>query len=206
MYFLFHADYVVQQWHLYVCVICITCLCISVTIFFNRILPYLQNFGLFMVLVGGIVTIIVVTTMPQQRATNDFVWSNFNENNATGWSPGVAFMTGVLNGSFTIGTPDAVTHMAEELPNPKKDLPKAVLAQIGLGSIYAFCFAVAILYGINDLDAVTSGNGSFPLAVVYSQCTNGSVGATFGLLMIIFLSLIPCLIGTFLTVRSPHPY
>ena len=44
-----------------------------------------------------------------------------------------------------------------------------------------------------------NSNGSFPLAEAYAQAT-GSTGATFGLLFIIFLSLAPCLIGTFLTV------
>jgi amino acid transporter len=56
-----------------------------------------------------------------------------------------------------------------------------------------------LFYGINDLDAVLNSNGSFPLAEAYAQAT-GSTGATFGLLFIIFLSLAPCLIGTFLTV------
>ena len=63
----------------------------------------------------------------------------------------------------------------------------------------AFCFAIALLYGISDLDAVLNSNGSFPLAEAYMQAT-GSSAATFGLLFIIFLSLTPCLIGTFLTV------
>jgi amino acid transporter len=63
----------------------------------------------------------------------------------------------------------------------------------------AFTFAITLFYGITDLDAVLNSNGSFPLAEVYAQAT-GSTGATFGLLFIIFLSLAPCLIGTFLTV------
>lgn len=89
--------------------------------------------------------------------------------------------------------------MAEELPNPKRDLPKVIFAQLGLGFLYAFCFAIALFYGVNDLSAVQSSNGSFPLAEAYHQAT-GSRAATFGLLFIIFLSLTPCLISTFLTV------
>ena len=104
-----------------------------IVIFGNRILPYLQDAGLFLVLVGGLVTIIVVAAMPTTHASNSFVWSDFV--NTTGWSDGVAFLTGVLNGAFAIGTPDAVTHMAEELPNPRKDLPKAIAAQIILGTL-----------------------------------------------------------------------
>jgi hypothetical protein len=41
----------------------------------------------------------------------------------------------MLNGAFAIGTPDSVTHMAEELPYPRKDLPRAIAAQIILGTL-----------------------------------------------------------------------
>ena len=155
--------------------------------------------------------------MPSKHASNDFVWKNWK--NETGWSSGVAFLAGVLNGAFTIGTTDGVCHLAEginnsavlwsynsksltcflELPNPRRDLPRAILAQIGLGSIFAFCFAVSLFYGLTDIGPVLNSNGSFPLAAAYLEAT-GSTAATFGLLFIIFLSLTPCLIGTYLTV------
>lgn len=41
----------------------------------------------------------------------------------------------MLNGAYTIGTPDAVTHIAEELPNPRRDLPKAVAVQMIIGTV-----------------------------------------------------------------------
>jgi len=106
---------------------------VALVIFANRVIPYTQNAGMFFVIVGGIITIIVIASMPQLHASNQFVWGSFEENNLTGWSSGVAFLLGVLNGAFTIGTPDAITHMAEELPHPKRDLPKAIALQIGLG-------------------------------------------------------------------------
>ena len=197
MYAVFHPGFVIEPWHSYIAFVIITWLCTAFVVFCNRLIPYLQHAGLFLIIVGGLVTIIVVTAMPNKHASSAFVWKNFQ--NFTGWSNGVAFLTGVLNGAFTIGTPDAITHMAEELPNPSVDLPKAVFAQVGLGFLTAFVYAIAILYGINDLDKVVSSNGSFPLAEVYAQAT-GSDGATFGLLFILFLSITICAIGTVLMV------
>ena len=197
MYALYHPGFVIEAWHTYIAFVGITWLCTAFVIFCNRLIPHLQSAGLVLIIGGGLVTIIVVAAMPNTHASNAFVWKNFQ--NMTGWSNGIAFLTGVLNGAFTIGTPDAVTHMAEELPNPSVDLPKAVFAQVGLGFLTAFVFAIAILYGINDLDAVTSSNGSFPLAAVYHQAT-GSAGGTFGLLFILFMSIMICAIGTVLMV------
>ena len=133
MYATYHVDYVAQPWDIYVTYVAITWLCTAVVIFANRSLPYSQDLGMFFVLAGGIVTIIVLAAKATTHASSYFVWGSFSDNNLTGWSNGVAFLCGVLNGAFTIGTPDAITHMAEELPHPRKDLPKAIGLQLGLG-------------------------------------------------------------------------
>lgn len=95
--------------------------------------------------------------------------------------------------------------MAEELPHPKKDLPKAIGLQIGLGFLYAFVFAIAISYAITDLSVLTTGINTYPLASIYSQATanvDGSqnLGAQFGLLFIIWCSSMLCCVGTMVTV------
>lgn len=133
MYAVFHPDLVIMPWHVYVAFLLITWSCCALVVFGNRILPILNQFGLFLVIGGGIITIIVVAVLPKTHASNAFVWTEWN--NQVGFSDGVTFLTGVLNGAFTIGTPDAITHMSEELPNPSRDMPKAIAAQIILGTI-----------------------------------------------------------------------
>jgi choline transport protein len=133
MYAVFHPDLVIQPWHVYVAYLIITWSCCALVVFGNRFLPMLNNVGLFLITIGGLITIIVVAAMPKKHASTAFVWTSWD--NQTGWSSGVAFLTGVLNGAFTIGTPDGVTHMAEELPNPRSDMPKAVAAQMILGTL-----------------------------------------------------------------------
>lgn len=201
MYAVYHPDYEYQAWHSFVAFVIVTWLATFFIVFCNRLLAPLQHFGLFLVIIGGIVTILVLAIMPSQTgagyASASFVWTEFV--NQTGWSDGVCFLAGVLNGAFAIGTPDAVTHLAEELPNPKVDLPKAVFAQIGLGFLTTFLFAIALFYSVNDLDAVANPPASFPLAVVYLQAT-GSPGGAFGLLFLVFLSIMICTIGTTLMV------
>jgi amino acid transporter len=196
LYATFHPDFVIQPWHAYVAFILVTWSVTAFVIFANRLIPHLQNLGLLLVLGGGFVTIVVLAAMPEKHASSAFVWKDFV--NVTGWGDGVAFLTGVLNGAFTIGTLDAITHLAEELPNPKVDLPKGVFAQVALGFLSAFLFAIALFYSITDLDAVVNSNGAFPLAAIYRQATRNSAG-TFGLLFIVFASLMICLVGTLLT-------
>ncbi|OCT49765.1 hypothetical protein CLCR_07771 [Cladophialophora carrionii] len=57
----------------------------------------------------------------------------------------MAFLTGVPNGAFTIGTSDAVTHTwPKNCPTPTRHFPKAIFAQIGLGFIDAWLSAIAL--------------------------------------------------------------
>ncbi|KAJ7224935.1 choline transport protein [Mycena haematopus] len=166
MYVVFHPDFVVNPWHIFVVYVLIDWFCCLTVIFFNRFMPVLHRFGLFVLLAGGLVTVIVLAAS-KSHASASFVFRDWE--NATGWSGGVAFFTGMLNGAFTIGTPDSVTHMAEELPHPRRDLPKAIAAQITLGTLTGFIYAVPLMFAITDLDAVLTSNGSFPLAAVYAQ-------------------------------------
>lgn len=101
MYAIYHPGFEIQAWHTFVAFVCVVWLSTAFVIFCNRLIPHLQHAGLFLVVVGGLVTIIVVASMPEKHATSHFVWANFQ--NMTGWSGGVAFLTGVLNGAFTIG-------------------------------------------------------------------------------------------------------
>ncbi|UQC88856.1 choline transporter [Colletotrichum lupini] len=210
MYAVWNWDtYVSQPFHVFIGYLIILWGCAAFIVFANKYAPYTQQAGTIFVLIGGVVTIIVLAAMPKQHASNHFVWGSFDENNATGWSGGVAFLLGVLNGAFTIGTPDSVTHMAEEMPHPKKDLPKAILLQISLGFVYAFCFAVALSYAITDITALQGGFNSFPLTNIYVQATTSSdgirnPGAAFGLLFIMLGCTLTCCVGLTLTVSRTY--
>ncbi len=133
MYLLYHPEFVIQKWHQFITFVLFNIVSCSLIIFGNKYQPYLQQLGLVTVVVGGVATVIVVAAMPKTHASNSFVWTDWE--NGTGWGSGIAFLLGVLNGAFAIGTPDSVTHIAEEMPNPRRDLPKAIAAQISLGAL-----------------------------------------------------------------------
>lgn len=130
MYAVYHPDFAQQPWHIYLTYVLVTWFCVAVVVWGNRFMPMLQTFGLFVVCIGGPVTIIVLAAMPKTHASHSFVWTDFQ--NVTGWSNGGAFLAGVLkcvgfishvlvvtahlrdarSGAFTIGTPDSVTHVS----------------------------------------------------------------------------------------------
>ena len=197
MYVIYHPTFVPQPWHSFVALVGLTWSAVAIMVFYNKILRHIATLGFWAVFLGGIVTTIVLAAMPKQHASHSFVWTDWQ--NDSGWVDGMAFLIGVVQGGYTIGTVDGATHIAEELPNPRRDLPKAIAAQMILGTFCAFIFMTALFYGISDFDAVLNSTFQFPLTEVYLQATNGSQGATFGLLFIILLCYASAFFGTFLT-------
>ena len=115
MYAAFHPAFVTHRWHVFVAYMIVTWLSCSCVLFANWILPLLEQGGAFLIVAGVFITIIVCASMSPIHATNAFVWSDWT--NATGYSSnGFVFLLGMLNGAYSVGTPDVVTHLAEEIP------------------------------------------------------------------------------------------
>jgi choline transport protein len=200
MYSLYRPDYVVQRWHIFIGYLVVTWICCSTVLFVNRALPMINNIGLIFILAGVLITVLVCAIMPYTTgsgyASSSFIWTEWS--NQTGYtSNGFVFMAGMLNGAYAVGTPDSVSHLAEEIPNPKRNIPLAIGAQMGIGFITAFVYMIAIFYAITDMDAVLTAP-YFPLAIIYNQATNSHAG-TLGLLSIIFVPILCCCIGTYIT-------
>lgn len=152
MYAVYHPDFVPEPWHVLVSYLIITwCACFLV-MFANKALPAINNVGLFFLLAGVFITILVCAIMPTKTgngyATNEFVWKSWSAD--LGYSSnGFIFLMGMLNGrtrpwssasrlyfdcvsgAFSVGTPDCVSHIAEEIPRPETNVPKAIAAQMG---------------------------------------------------------------------------
>jgi choline transport protein len=228
MYGLFHPGYAFERWQVFIVYLIITWLACFVVMFANRALPKLTNIGLFFILLGVFITIMVCAIMPSRTgkgyASNEFVWRDWQ--NQAGWgSDGLVFCLGMLNGAFAVGTPlvhppfspplpdlsfsnhstetnmiirDCVSHLAEELPNPRTNIPKAILAQYAVGFTTAFLYLITIFYAVNDLHTLFTNPWPFPLAELYRQATN-SHGGSLGLLLVIFIPTFCTNIGTYIT-------
>jgi choline transport protein len=201
MYGLFRPEYEYQHWHVFIAYIFMTWISCGFVMFGNRLLPASNTIGMVLSIGGVFVSILVCAIMPSTtgtgHATKEFVWKIFD--NETGWSSnGFVFLAGMLNGAFAVGTTDCVTHMAEEIPNPGRTIPKAIFIQCLIGFVTTVCYLTSLFYSISDLDAVYESALPFPLAEIYSQATSSNRGAL-GLLIVIFLPSVSCAIACNLT-------
>jgi hypothetical protein len=113
MYALFHPQYMFQKWHVFITYVMVSWICCSVVAFANHALPALNNIGLFLIISGVVISIIVCAVMPGLGgggyATSTFVWQDWE--NRTGYSTdGLTFLMDMLNGAYAMGTPGKVKY------------------------------------------------------------------------------------------------
>ncbi|KAK5004208.1 hypothetical protein LTR28_009222 [Elasticomyces elasticus] len=201
MYSLYHPDYSPQRWQIFLAFLILTWIDCSIVMFGQRYLAKVASLCAGICMAGVFVTILVCAIVPGTShgtgyASKDFVWTQWN--NQTGYtSDGFVFLAGMLNGAFAIGTPDGVCHLAEEIPDPKRNIPKGIVAQLTTGFISTFFFYLAVLYSITSMSDVFATNiVSLPLAAIYQQATNSKAG-TVGLLVIFLLNTLVTLPGAY---------
>lgn len=81
--------------------------------------------------VMSVVIIAIVLLSMSEKTTADEVFTSFR--NDTGWPDGVAWILGMLQSALSLIGFDVVLHMTEEMPNPTKDAPLAMVYAIGVG-------------------------------------------------------------------------
>jgi amino acid transporter len=178
---LWHPDFVLQAWHFYLLfVFCLT-LSLLLNIFGSRLLHAFDTVGIVWIVVGGVVMVVAALACAGTKATEPkfqsakFVFTTFI--NTSDWNDFVLFMTGMVQPTFTITCFDAVAHIVDEMPNPRRDAPRCITMAVVFGAITTFLVVMPLMFVITDIDAVVGGAAG-PLLEILYQATNSKAGAT----------------------------
>lgn len=74
--------------------------------------------------------------------------------NQSGWNDGVCWFIGLVQAAYGLTAFDSVIHMIEELPQPKRNAPKAIYLAVCLGAVSGFIFMLCCLFCIQDIEAL----------------------------------------------------
>ncbi|KAI6306189.1 hypothetical protein MCOR34_008157 [Pyricularia oryzae] len=199
MYALNHAEFSPQPWHVFVVYLAATWIACAAVCLANRAMPHLNSLGIVLILAGILITVTVVTAMQGRdgrppHASAHFVWADWQA--AVGYPDGFVFVAGMLNGAFSVGAVDVVTHLSEEIPQASRNVPLAMLMQVSIGFATGLAYLVAVMYAINDYDALFAA--PYPIAAIYHQAT-GSAAAATGLLALIMACISLNVVGLHIT-------
>ncbi|KAK2730173.1 amino acid permease family [Colletotrichum kahawae] len=154
----------------------------------DAILPAFNNFigscfiGLFFVFsLALLISVGVKPDLHFQPAS--FVFGQWI--NQTGWGDGVTWFTGLVQAAYGLTAFDSAVHLAEEIPAPRKNIPRVIWLSVVLGAITGFLFMVCCLFSIQDLDTVLNPVTGLPFMDLLNEAI-GLQGATVLLSLFIF--------------------
>lgn len=128
----------------------------ALTTLHENFLPKLAK-GFMFFSIATVLTIVIALLAPStEKQTAAVVFGADGYFNLSGWPDGMAFLIGLSGPNWGISCLDAATHLAEELPNPRKNIPIALLYTVGIGLAVGTATNLAMFFAATDLPNTTS--------------------------------------------------
>lgn len=191
--FLNYPDYVPQQWHGTLLTIAVALVAFFVNTVGAKHLPMLEAIILFLHTFGFFVILIPLWVLaPRTSAAKVFgEFSNFG-----GWSSvGGATIVGMITPTGSLAGYDAAAHMAEEVRDASKVVPRAMITTILLNGLMGFIMIITFCFCITDLPTLLSLPVAFPFVEVFHSATGSTTGATLMSIVVIVLTMCTCMSG-----------
>ncbi|KAF5003448.1 hypothetical protein FDECE_9998 [Fusarium decemcellulare] len=188
-----HPDLEVKPWMTFVSyqITHITCALFNIS---SHALPKVTFITLWTSIISFLVIILVVPIKSPTHQSTRFVFAEFI--NRTGWSSdGIAYIVGLINPNWAFNGLDCATHMAEEVFEPERIVPIAILGTVGIGFVTAWLFSIGMMFSINDFDKVSETATGVPILELFYQALDSQAGAIV-LCSLIVLTGCGCLIAS----------
>ncbi|KAI3572714.1 amino acid/polyamine transporter I [Fusarium oxysporum f. sp. albedinis] len=188
---LYHPTYIWKAWQVWLVYVLIVVLSGVLIVTLPRWIPTAEKIFLFSSLLGLFVAFITIlsTSSPKQPAKVVFAeWVN-----VTGWPDGLAFLLATGQAMYGFLGLDGATHIAEEMPNPERTVPKVIALIMAIGTVTSIPWSIAMLFSTTDLDQVAAA--PIPVFEVFMQAIRSESAATFFTVWITFIyfgALVSC--------------
>ncbi|CAG8888666.1 unnamed protein product [Penicillium egyptiacum] len=189
---LVYPDLAVNAWRIYLGALGLNIIAAIVNLS-QQVVSRSVSIGLWISLLACISITIVLPTASRDHTGPKFIFASLQNN--SGWSSNVmAFIVGLINPNFAFAALDSATHLAEETPDPARNIPRAILFTVVIGFITSFPFACMLMYTLTDLTAVINTPTGVPLLELFRiafQSDPAALAAIAFVAVTYFFSLLP---------------
>lgn len=126
----------------------------SLTIY-EYLLPKMANTLLVYVIIVTLAIFVSLLAPSNPKQSAAVVFGAREYFNLSGWPDGIAFLIGMNGVNWCFSCLDAATHLAEEIHNPRKNIPVALLSITGMGLLVGIMMSLAIFFAASDLENTT---------------------------------------------------
>lgn len=158
-----HTLFVVQPWHYYVIYAATAFVTLLLNIPLVKVYPYLLKGFAIYINAGALFILIALLVRAHLKQSAKFVFTDFV--NLTGWnSNGTVFMLGLLPGTLAVNAFDCASHMAEEMDNPRKQIPQVMIGSAVLSAITRLPMILVYMFCNTHPDNLLTPIGGQPVA------------------------------------------
>lgn len=191
---LYRSDLVIKTWMTFVVYQITNLATASIVLFGNKIIPAMNKFSLFYLQIAWFVLMVTVAATAPKHNDAKFVFRTWINN--TGWENNViCFITGLVNPLYSLGGLDGITHITEEMPNPSRNAPLALLCTLTIAFVTGLTYLITLMFSVQDYAALADTSTGLPLAELFRQATS-STGGAFALIFLLWIALGPCMVGS----------
>ncbi|KAL4754918.1 hypothetical protein BDW72DRAFT_164654 [Aspergillus terricola var. indicus] len=200
---LWNEDFVATTWQTILMFWAVIGVCALVNVFGARWLDLINKVCIFWTGGSVIAILVVLLSMADDRRNGKFVFGHFDASES-GWPSGWAFFVGLQQAAYTLTGYGMVAAMCEEVQNPHREVPKAIVLSVAAAGITGLVYLIPILFVLPDIKTLLNVASGQPIGLVFKTAT-GSAGGGFGLLFLILGILMFAGIGS-LTAASRCTY
>ncbi|KAF2840395.1 putative GABA permease [Patellaria atrata CBS 101060] len=180
---LWDEDYVPNEWQTVLMFWAVMLICMAVNIFGSRYLDLLNKICIYWTAASVIIILITLLSMADDRRSGEFVFAHYDAS-ASGWPSGWAFFVGLLQAAYTLTSYGMVAAMCEEVQNPEREVPKAIVLSVAAAGITGALYLIPILFVLPPVELLLGVANGQPIGLLFKTVT-GSAGGGFGLLFLI---------------------
>ncbi|KAJ5832203.1 GabA permease [Penicillium riverlandense] len=200
---LWDESFVANAWQTVLMFWAVMLVCVLVNVFLSRYLDLINKVCIYWTATSVIVILITLLTMADHRRSGEFVFAHYDASHS-GWPSGWAFFVGLLQAAYTLTGYGMVAAMCEEVQNPHREVPKAIVLSVVAAGITGLLYLIPLLFVMPQLKALRNVASGQPIGLLFKTVT-GSAGGGFGLLFLILGIMLFAGIGS-LTAASRCTY
>ncbi|PYI35849.1 amino acid transporter [Aspergillus indologenus CBS 114.80] len=200
---LWNEDFVANAWQTILTFWAVILVCALVNIFFSKYLDLINKVCIYWTAASVIIILVTLLTMADHRRDAEFVFAHY-DSSQSGWPSGWAFFVGLLQAAYTLTGYGMVASMCEEVQNPHREVPKAIVLSVAAAGVTGLVYLIPILFVLPSVQSLLDVASGQPIGLIFKTAT-GSAGGGFGLLFLILGILMFAGIGA-LTAASRCTY
>lgn len=180
---LYNEDFVANAWQTVLMFWCVMLVCFLVNAFGSAYLDLINKICIYWTASSVLIILITLVAMADNYRSAEFVFAHFDASES-GWPDGWAFFVGLLQAAYTLTGYGLVASMCEEVQNPAREVPKAMVLSVAAAGITGLIYLVPLLFVLPDIAALQAVASGQPIGTLFMLVTGSKAGG-FGLLFLI---------------------